>query len=541
MKDEDIVRTLDARYSQLFMRKSNWSNVWQEVTDYVHPNRGDFSTARWYGDKRTQLIFDATAPWALGQFAAGLHGFLTSPTQRWFSLVPKNKEWYEDYELRDWLEDTTEILYNDIFNASNSRWLAQSHEAYLDLGAFGNTCIQVSDTPGKPVTFNTFHMGEVVFAENDEGYVDTIFREYTRSADQLAERFGYDNLPEQVRKDLETNPYREYKLVQAVYPRKSWDPANLSPSSRRYASVFFLKNPKWVFPVSGYYEQCFAAARWTKSAAEWYGRSPAMDTLPDIKMVNDMMKTVIKGAQKFVDPPLQMPDEGFIMPVNMTPAAINYYRAGTNDRIEPILPPSAARPDIGLEMIDNRRQQIIRAFFVDWMQLKEGPQMTATEVLQRQEDRMRLIAPMVGRMQSEFLGPIIQRVFAIAMRRGMIDPPPVDLREVGGLRIDYTSPVVQAQKNVRLFSLVRLFESISPLAQVKPEILDNLDADGTFRWMHHLLDAPMEALLRPEQVKQLRDQRNQAQTTMMEAEALKNAGSGVKALSSIAGPQQAAT
>lgn len=532
MRDEDIVKLLHSRYEYLNQRKSNWQNVWQECSDYVHPNRGDFSTKRWYGEKRTQLIFDATAPWALGQFAAGLHGFLTSPTQRWFTLTPKIQDWDDNLDLRYWLEETTEVLYEGIFNAPSSRWLQQSHEAYLDLGAFGNTCVFVNDVVGKPITFSTFHMGECVFAENEEGYVDTMFREYVRTAAQLEERFGYDSLPKELQDDIAKNPYKEHTVVQAIYPRKDWDPVSLAPERRRYATAFFMKKPLWIFPVSGYYEVPFAAARWYKSSGEWYGRGPAMDSLPDIKMVNDMMKTVIKGAQKFVDPPLQMPDEGFIMPINLTPSSINYYRAGSKDRIEPILAPNSARPDLGLEMIDNRRQQIIRAFFADWMQLKEGPQMTATEVLQRQEDRMRLIGPMVGRMQSEFLGPIIQRVFAIAIRRGMVEPPPVDLREVGGLRIEYTSPVVQAQKNVRLFTLTRLFESIAPLAQVKPEILDNMDGDGVFKWMHHLLDAPMEALMRPEQVRQIRADRAQQQATMAEAEALRNAGAGMKSLMS---------
>ena len=164
--------------------------------------------------------------------------------------------------------------------------------------------------------------------------------------------------------------------------------------------------------------------------------------------------------------------------------------------------------------------------------------MTATEVLQRQEDRMRLISPMVGRMQSEFLGPIIKRVFAIAARRGMLPAPPPALQ--GGLKIEYTSPVVQAQKSTRLFAFSRLMEVLKPLAEVKPEVLDKMDADGTFEWVHKLLDAPMEMLAPDEAVEAARAERAQQQQQLVQAETLQKGGAGVKSLSDARAKDRAA-
>ena len=253
-----------------------------------------------------------------------------------------------------------------------------------------------------------------------------------------------------------------------------------------------------------------------------------IDTIVD-HFVNEMMKTTIRAAQKAVDPALQMPDDGFLLPIKTSPSAINYYRAGSTDRIEPLLKPGSLRPDIGLEMIDNRRQQIIRSLHADWMQMQEGPQMTATEVLQRQEDRMRLLSPMVGRMQAEYLGPLIQRVFNVLVRRGQIPAPPAILQKES-LKIDYTSPVVQAQKMTRMFSVTRLFETIVPLAQVKPEILDNMDVDGTYKWIHELLDAPVDTILPKEVVDGIREGRAKMQAQQQQAETLSKAAPGLKVL-----------
>jgi hypothetical protein len=123
---------------------------------------------------------------------------------------------------------------------------------------------------------------------------------------------------------------------------------------------------------------------------------------------------------------------------------------------------------------------------------------------------MRLMGPMVGRLQTEFLGPLIDRVFNIMTRRRMLPvaPPAAQGRN---LRIDYVSPVARAQKTQQLFSFTRLLETLVPLANVKPEIFDNINADGTVRWAHRLLDAPQETLLSLEEVEQIRQGRAQQQ------------------------------
>jgi hypothetical protein len=239
-----------------------------------------------------------------------------------------------------------------------------------------------------------------------------------------------------------------------------------------------------------------------------------MTCLPDIKMVNEMSKTVIKAAQKATDPPLLLPDDGFMLPLRTIPGGLNYYRSGTQDKVMPLI--EGVRPDIGLDFIDSRRQHILKTFHVDWMQMAESPNMTATEVIQRQEERMRLMGPMVGRLQYEFLGPLIDRVFNIMNRRRLLPPAPQGLAVGRRLRVDYVSPVARAQKTQQLFNFTRMLETLVPLANAKPEIFDNLNADGTVRWMHKLLDAPSEMLLDEKEVAQMRQQRQEQQQNMNE-------------------------
>lgn len=160
------------------------------------------------------------------------------------------------------------------------------------------------------------------------------------------------------------------------------------------------------------------------------------------------------------------------------------------------------------------------AFHVDWLKMpdqKGSPNMTATEVVARQEEKMRLMGPMIGRLQVEFLGPLIQRVFKIMSRQKKLPELPSVLQGQG-MKIEYTSPLARAQKSGQLMTVTRLFESMVPLFNVKPDLLDNMNTDETFRYFHHLLDAPPQILNDKESVDQERQQRAEQQQAMMEAE-----------------------
>jgi len=227
-----------------------------------------------------------------------------------------------------------------------------------------------------------------------------------------------------------------------------------------------------------------------------------------------------------------MPDDGFLMPVKLSPSALNYYRAGLpqHDRIQPIQL-GESRMDMATGLIEDRRSHIVRAFTADLMQMKDDTnrEMTATEVLQRQEDRLRLIAPMVGRMQTEALGPVISRVYNILDRRGLIPEPPEQLNEEP-LRIEYTSPVVQAQKTARLSSFSRMIDSVGPLMEMKPAIMDNFNEDGFFRFVHNLLDLPPETMNDGQTVGAIREDREEQERAAEQAALLKDAGPGMRAM-----------
>jgi hypothetical protein len=262
----------------------------------------------------------------------------------------------------------------------------------------------------------------------------------------------------------------------------------------------------------------YAVGRYVSGPKETYGRSPAMTVLPDIKMLNEMSKTVIRAAHKIVDPPLLLQEDGALSAFDLRPGALNY--GGVNDQGQQMVHPlqTNARVDIGLDMMDQRRKVINDAFMVTLFQiLVDAPQMTATEAMLRAQEKGALLAPTMGRQQSEFLGPLIERELDILARAGVLPPMPEALMAAGGVvDIQYQSPLNRAQRSEDGVAILRTLESVTPLAQINPAVLDVFDAEAIARELADINGVPAKVLRTPDQVAAMK----QAQAQAAQAQAL---------------------
>jgi hypothetical protein len=234
-----------------------------------------------------------------------------------------------------------------------------------------------------------------------------------------------------------------------------------------------------------------------------------MKALPDIKMINEMAKVTIRSAQKIVDPSWLLPDDGVMLPFRTKPNSINYFRAGTVDRPEPLN--TGARVDFGVQLMDRTRLAIERAFFIDQLQLSpDTPQMTATEVQQRTEEKMRLLGPILARQEFELLRPIVDRVFGIMERKDLIPPAP-DALKGQDLQVKYSSMIAKAQRTSEAANFTRALDLIAPIGQIQPDIFDNIDGDELTRHAFKTFSVPEEILKTEDAVQEEREQRAEQQ------------------------------
>jgi hypothetical protein len=504
----DYVKSLVKRFEYIQMQRDNWDTHYQELSDYMLPRKADIVKKRSRGEKRMEFIYDGTALQAVDLLSASLHGMLTSGASPWFHLDVKDTAINRDDDVREWLQDTSMRMMRAF---SQSNFETEVHETYVDLTVFGTACM-FTEIDNNNLRFSTRHISEFYVQEDQYGMVDTVFRKYHTSAVAAVQRFGIDNVSDSIKRVYEKKPDEQVEILHAVTPRIDRDTTKRDNKNMPFASIYICMGSKMVMSEGGFEEMPYAVPRFLKSTGEVMGRSPAMVALPDVKMLNLMSKTIIQAAQKTIDPPLLVPDDGFMLPVRTNPGGLNFYRAGSRDTITPLN--TGSNINIGLAMEDQRRQAIRSAFYVDQLLVGGSPNMTATEVIQRQEERMRVIGPVLGRLMNEMLRPLIDRVFALMLRADMLAPPP-EILQGRDIDIEYVSPLARAQKSSSLNNTMKALEILMPLSQALP-VGDHIDPDGLVRHITDALGVPKTTLKSQREVNQVRQERAAMQQQQME-------------------------
>jgi hypothetical protein len=503
MKGLTAVRII-SKANKLASDRANWDSKWQEEYDYCLPRKNDVTTTNTPGQKKYNHLFDSTAMMSNELLAGTIHGILTNPAGYFFNLSSGDPKVDSNDDVRMWFQQVTRRMHEVL---TNSNFHTEVHEMYLDVTSIGNSCMYAEEDPDTIIRFSTRAIREVYFEENSRGFIDTVYRKYKMDARGIIEDFGIDRVPEKVRKSFEAGKTDQFEVIHAVYPRTA---AKLSKKDNRFAyiSQYVLVQEKLTLEIRGYNELPYFSPRWNKASGETYGRGCAEKAIPSSKTANEMRKTVLRGAQKVVDPPLQAPDDGFVMPLITRPGGLNYYRAGSQDRIEEIF--NDARIDFGFQAIDQERVQIREAFYTDQLKLREGPQMTATEVSERVQQALRFLGPMIGRQQSEFLQPLVERVYSILDRKGEIPEAPAQLQGKP-LRIQYSSIMAMQQRMSEVENIQRTMQNIAVFASADPSILDNINGDEAFKYVARLFNFPQELIRKTDEVAAMREKRAQQQ------------------------------
>ena len=518
-QEKKLVEHLVADFDRVSANRRVWESHWQETAELVLPNR-DFTRHLAPGAKRHNKLYDSVGIWANDRFAAGLSSFLTSPTVMWFYLRVNDKRAMDDKEVKAWLFAVRDLMMS-LFASPLGNFNLNAHEMYLDIGAFGTGVMFVGEIDAEPA-FITRPLTEAYIKENHRGQIDTMYRLFTFTARQARQFYGEDMLPKAVTDVLDKEPEKSFVFINVIRPNDEYMPGSLVVTRKKFQSLHIFKEKKLLVKRGGFDEFPYLVPRWTKVAGEVYGRSPAMQALPDLRMVQAISKTLLIAGQKATDPPMALPDDGFLGPFRTSPGSFNYYRSGQMRGDDIKILEHRGRFDVGEGMLEQRREAIIKAFFVDQLQslLMRGNKspLTATEVIQRREEVLRSMAPQVGRMQTEMLGPLVKRTFSMMARMGMLPPAP-DAIAGQELEVEFVSPAFIAQRSSQVDEITRWLEMMQPLAAVDPEtILMVFDSEEYIRTTAELLNVPPDMVRSPQAVEEIREaiKAQQAKQQMMQ-------------------------
>lgn len=498
-------------WTKLKAERAQFERVWQDVSDYIRPVRSEFTTTRSPGERRNQRIFDSTPLMAASNFAGGIYGMMTNPANRWFALKLEEDEGADDIDaVQDWLYACETAILNS-FGPQSSRFYSVLPALYEDLACFGTAVFYSEEQPGtNRINDNVRPLSECVIAENAWGDVDTVYRRFTLTGKQALEMFP-DTLDAKTRQRAEKEPFCTIAFIHCVYPNDDYrEGSDLDQKNRPFASVYLEEEARHKVDEGGYYEMPYQVPRWAQAAGEVYGRGIGEQVLPDVKMLNRMDETSIKAAQMIANPPLAAPDEGVIKAARTWPGGITYGAVDNEGRqlLKPLYTGGDVR--ITIEMMEQRRAAIREAFFFSLMQMVGSPTMTATEVMARQEEKLRLLGPNLGRLQSEFLSPLVERRFGLLLRAGQLPPAPEQLQGQK-LRIEYVSPLARAQMAGEAQAVMRFAQALGMMAPIDPSIMDNIDNDEAAQVMGRGWAVPAKVLRAKDTREKIRNQREAQQ------------------------------
>lgn len=514
---------------QMASRRGIWEGHWREVAERVRPTQNLFQQQRPDGDKRNERIFDATAQLALPKFAAAVISFTMPSTQRYQSLTTSEPAIAQNTNVKRYLEQVTDLVFK-VRYAPHANFQAQSGETVLDIGAFGTGVLFIDDVLGKGIRYKSFPLAESFISEDDSGTVNRLHRKFDLTAEQAAKKFGESKLSEGIKRALQKDPLAKFCFLHCVGPNEEYDHRRRDHRGMAFSSCYVEFETRSVVDEGGFRRFPFAVPRFETSPREVYGRSPAMAVLPDIKMLNEMSKTVLRAGQMVVAPPIMLTEDASLAAFNVRSNALNYGYVDANGRPMAIPFQTNGRVDIGLDMMNQRREVINDAFFVTLFRiLVEEPQITATEAMLRAQEKGQLLAPTMGRIQSELLGAVTEREIDILAASGALPPMPRELIEAGGeIQIQYQGPLNLAQRASTGIGIVNTLQAIAPLAQIDQSVLALFDIVGSARELAEINMYPERLLRTEDEVNAAADQAAQAQAAQQLLAAAPVAASAAK-------------
>lgn len=504
-------------------RKEMYHPIWEELARVHLPRRSGFTSEIQPGESLNDSIFDGTPMRGARGLGNNVGFFLRPENQDWLFMRMEDEEINKTDEAKFWIEDTRNRLIREMMNPK-ARFRQATGEVDVDLVVFGTGLLWIGENRDLTnLLYRSLHLKDTVIVYDDEGAPNGFFWEWRPTIRQALHKFPENRFSKETRDKINANKIDEpITILQAVLPRKNFIPNSLLAKNLPFSEEWIEKDTKHVIVESGYHEFPVVAPRWDTTSGEDYGRSPAMVALPDSNTLQAMGETILVSGQRAADPPLMAPNDGSFSAINTFPGGISYYDVQTASSLggNPFFPlQSGVNLPITRDMQVDTREQVLAAFFKNILNLPiSGPQMTATEVIQRKDEFIREVGPVFGRFESDYTTPLVERTFNVLLRAGAFLPIP-DILAGQNLEFQFESPISKIREQIRATAM-KLFiaEKVELAAALgDPSILDLIDMDEATRIDADSISLP-NGVLRPRQaVEELRAARQEAQ---QQAEAL---------------------
>lgn len=548
LSKEEYAELIVHEYDLLDGKSEKWKSDALDIRDFILPKTGQFEEVDTpnSGDNRYDLILDNTATKAVRTLGAGMHGGMTSPARPWFRLSLRDEKLMEIPAVKDYLYNIQKQMYAVL---SKSNFYDAVHNIYEEEAGYGTACLLCYEDEKKVVHFFPMTYGEYKLSSSYRRTINGIWRLLNMTAHQMLEKFGEENLPHEVKQDLDnakvsgkrfSDPFTFYPVIHVIRERNWYNPKRQSEEDMPIESTYVMKDihhgKHALLAEKGFREWPGATPRWRQNGADTYGRGVGHEILGHAKQLQEMTHDKLLASAKMVDPPLKAPS-GLKRDVSTGPGDVTF--GDDVDKFQPLFEINASFREFK-EDINDVRMEILKGAYNDLflMLADQRPGVTATEIVERHEEKLLQLGPVIERQFSELLDPVIERVFAVMARAGLIPPPPEEMMEIQEekgepleMKVEYISLLAQAQKQAITNAIRSTVGFAGEMAAIDPSSWDAINPEEAVTQFGDAVGVPPKVVRSKQEIEKIRkirlaqmEQQRQQEQEMAAVEATKSLG-----------------
>jgi hypothetical protein len=504
------VQILNSEYNYMKTERSHMDALFDELRRTVMPNAGDFylSDSNYRNAETPGEMYDSLPAWAANQLSNGIYSNMHPDDDRWMRLVPLGIP-YQNLKKhqKEWLEEVMDVIYHN-WSMPDTGFYSGLHEGDKEVVVFGtNVLYQEKDLKTKMLNYTPFPLGSCYIKENNFGMIDTVYRRFRWPLRRIIQEWGLENIPRPLREELEHSQKKddilnkEHDMVHTVKPRKDIEFTIRGISQTKpFVSIYWMPSQHASVHEGTFEKFPYSVGRWDKMPGHVYGKMNLFT-------------------------PLVMEEDGYLPPIEYVPGSIILKTPGTED---PKQLPVGGRFEITLDMMEQKRTQITRAFFIEsLLREQKKARQTTFEVSDERQQMLQQLGPLFGRYKKEYLTPIIQNAYFHLNDMGLFPDIPQDFENVP-LRVSYEGSAAKAQLATKADDLTRYIQDMVPLLQIKEDIVKRVNFDNVSEVMAEYRGVDARVLRSDDELAEMAEQAQAEQQAMAQTEMMANAAGAAK-------------
>ena len=512
-KAEEYLRIYDVEWG----KNATFRSLWQDTSSLQFPRESNINETNYRGSEQTEDIPDTTAIEDSKEMADGLSSAIIPAGEYFFKLnVPSDNLGGQSEDYVDYLHYLTDRTHTALFD---SNFLLQLAESLRSLVVFGTCCLYSEWSGG--LNFKDYDIALYQILENSKGQIDTIMIKFPFTPRQAAQEWGEENIGKSMQEALkdEKKQNDNFQILHFVEPRKGYNPRFEDSLGMQWESTYIAVKDKEIIDEGGYPDFPYHVARWMKTTGEVNGRGIGTQINPQVRVLNQQLSDWIEFGNKAVNPAREV--------LSTFEGELRTFPGATNEVVEipstKIMEMGAQNAPIGEKEILMQREVVHKAYKRDvWVQLADlkGDRRTTVEIRQRVLEGLRRIGQPAYRIQSELLGPNIRRNIKLLIENGAVEPPPPGLSFPD---IEYLGLMANALTSGKARATQQWMAIGSELSERFPALLDNVNADQSYRDIGRSLGVGLEHMNTIDQrdgIRETRQKELQQKEAMEQGQAL---------------------